>query len=394
MTHSLRSSPVTWRVFALRVALPFAVTRGILLVTGFLALHQLKVTREMKVWEIGPAGQVQYVQLSHPPTELSDGHWMVDMFSRWDAEWYLNMAKSGYHYRSGRGKDSNTAFFPLYPLLMSGVARLIGEADVSLLSAGMLVSNAALLIGLAYLFALIRLDFDEDTASRSIIYLLVFPTSFFFSAVYTESLFLLTVVAAFYHARHDQWCLAGMAGAAAALTRPPGVLMCAALGMEYLHQRNFRLKEVRADVLALGLIPLALVLHFTYLYWKFGNFFLFLETEKEWGRPLGGAEGKLPFFGHFAGGDLVITILVLVLLISVWHRLRPSYGVFATLAYLMPLASGTLLGMGRFSAVIFPVYIILALQGRQPAFDRCWLIISSSLGVLYMALFAQWHYVG
>jgi hypothetical protein len=188
--------------------------------------------------------------------------------------------------------------------------------------------------------------------------------------------------------------------------------MFAALLFEYLYQRDVQNTEVRAglagaikrashallavgpDVAWLGLIPLALALHFGYMKWKFGNFWIFLQTEKDWGRAMVGEHGRWASFAHFSGGDLVIAILALALIALAWKRMRPSYCIYATLAFLMPLASGTLLGMGRFCAIIFPIYIGMALLGKNPVFERNWLIASSSMAVLMMAMFSQWRYVG
>ena len=170
--------------------------------------------------------------------------------------------------------------------------------------------------------------------------------------------------------------------------------MFAALLFEYLYQRNFRYQAIRADIASLFLVPLALVLHFGYLHWKFGNFWIFLQTEKDWGRAVVGTPGRLASFAHFSGGDLLIALLALGLIGLAWKRLRPSYGVYAVLAFLMPLASGTLLGMGRFCAIIFPIYIMLALVGKNPTWERNWLVVSSSMAVLFMAMFSQWRYVG
>jgi hypothetical protein len=50
--------------------------------------------------------------------------------------------------------------------------------------------------------------------------------------------------------------------------------------------------------------------------------------------------------------------------------------------------------MARFCSVIFPLYLALAIIGRNSIFERHWLVASSALAVLFMTLFCQWHYVG
>lgn len=383
--------PLAWRTFALSIAAPFVLTRAVLLIACFLALTQLGTMRDRKVWEIGPDGEVRTVDLSRSPTALSSGrYWIVNVFSRRDAGWYLGIAKHGYHFDPGL--QSNTAFFPLYPALMWAGSKLLGKRDVTILLVGIVISNVSLLVALVYLNALVRIDFDKEVAGRTVLYVLVFPTTVFFSAVYSESLFFAAIVIAFYYARRGRWWGAGLAGAVATLTRPPGFLTFAALALEYLYQRNFRWREIRSDIAALALIPLALTLHFGYLYWRFGNFLLFLDSQKAWGR-LGGTPvtGSFP---RFAACDVFVAVLTVVSIAVAWRWLRPSYRLYATLAFLVPLAEGTLYSMARFCATIFPLYVVLAMAGTKPAFDRYWLTVSSGLAVLFMALFSQWHYVG
>ena len=278
----------TWRFLAANIGFPFLLTRLILIATGFIALNQMRIPGERRVWEIGRSGEIEKVCLEKRPVwALSDrGYWIVNIFSRWDSEWYLDIAKHGYHYEPGSGRHSNTAFFPLYPSIMAMVSKLTDGRDVSFLMGGLAISNLSLLLALGFLGTLVRLDFDDEIAKRTILYVLVFPSTCFFSAVYTESLFLAGAIAALYNARKGRWWFAGLAGSAATLTRPPGVLIFAPLALEYLHQRQFKLRNVRTDALALTLVPLAICLHFCYLRWKLDNFWIFLQTERDWGRSL------------------------------------------------------------------------------------------------------------
>ena len=376
--------------------MPFVLTRTILLITGFICLTRFTPIPNRKVWEIGPDGEGRVVTLSRAPTSLSGvGYWPVNIFSRYDAEWYLEIAKNGFHYSSVPGVQSSTAFFPLYPALMAaGSKLLLAHRDVSILIVGLLISNVSLLVALGYLMALVRLDFDQETANRTVLYVLVFPTTLFFSAVYTESLFLCAIVGAIYYARRGRWLLAGLAGAAATLTRPPGVFIFAVLAFEYFYQRNFRWREIRLDFTALCLIPLGLTLHFGYLYWKFGDFLLFLKSEHAWGRSVSGEASWLAAFADTEVGDIFVVTVVVVFLGVTWRRLRPSYRLYALLTFLMPVASGTPTSLARYCSVIFPLYLALAIIGSNLVFERYWLIASSAVAVLCMTMFCQWHYVG
>ena len=98
------------------------------------------------------------------------------------------------------------------------------NSDVSWFVSGILAANLSLIAGLIYLVRLVRLDYGPAVARRAALYALVFPTTLFFSAVYTEATFLATTVAAFYYARRGQWLMAGIFSGAATLTRSPGIL--------------------------------------------------------------------------------------------------------------------------------------------------------------------------
>jgi Gpi18-like mannosyltransferase len=371
------------------IATPFIITRLGLLIVGFAALTLFRTVGDKTVPEIGPDGATRTVHLSSPtPALSSDCYWMVNVFSRRDAAWYLDIAKHGYSFSPG--EQSNTAFFPLYPALIWAAAKLAGHSDATILAVGIVLSNLSLLVALFYLNALVSLDFDEEVARRTILYVLVFPTTLFLSAFYSESLFLVAIIVAFYYARRANWLGAGLAGAAATLTRPPGVVIFAALALEYFYQRDFRWREVRADVIALVLIPAALIGHFCYFYCRFGDFWLFLRSQQAWGR-LNGMPNAIDSFAPAGAEDIFLSLLAVVSIALAWRWLRPSYATYATLAFLVPLASGSLHSMGRFCVVIFPVQMVMAIAGRNSTFDRYWLIVSSGLAVLLMALFSQWH---
>jgi len=123
----------------------------------------------------------------------------LSYFARWDSGWYVSIASRGYFY-FGPEELSNVVFFPLYPLLMKAVSFVTGG---NLVIAGIIVSNLALLLACFFLYFLAKKELKKKSlALTSVFFLLIFPYSFFFTSVYTEALFLLTVVASFYFARN------------------------------------------------------------------------------------------------------------------------------------------------------------------------------------------------
>jgi hypothetical protein len=140
---------------------------------------------------------------------------------RWDAVWYRSVAVDGYSYDPS-SLENNVGFYPLYPLALRAISRVL---PVNILWIGIGFSLACLL-GALLLAGRIFFEWGGEAASiRGTAALLLYPTSFYFASVYTESLFLLLTVAAFWASRRGRWAVAGAAGILASLTRLNGFLV-------------------------------------------------------------------------------------------------------------------------------------------------------------------------
>ncbi len=195
-------------------------------------------------------------------------HRVYDWWIQSDADYFFNTASQGY-------VGGRYMFFPLYPLLILFFSKI---ANNNFISPGLFVSWISIFVGIILFYKLVKLDYKKDIAQRTILYLLIFPMSFFFLSYYSESLFFLVTVSAFYYARKQNWLLAGIFGFFASLTRLIGVLLLPVLLFEYFYQKKFKFKEVKKDVLSLTLIPLGLTTFCLYLYQKTGDFFAFLHA--------------------------------------------------------------------------------------------------------------------
>ena len=190
------------------------------------------------------------------PTAM-DGwaHALVEPLRHWDGLWYKLIALEGYAGYGGAGPRAFPAFWPLYPWLMRAVSEITGAATET---AGWLISNLAFFGALVLLYRLVALDFDRAVARRTLWALALFPTAFFFSAVYTESLFLLLAVGALLAARTRTWLLAGLLGTVAAMTRSQGVFLLAPFAVLLVQQYGGVLREPRRWLpsAVLALLPL------------------------------------------------------------------------------------------------------------------------------------------
>jgi len=386
--------------FIRQVIIPFAITRFALLLIGWLGFRLLPLPVTFSsAWEIGADGNKHQVVNHISPTS----HPWVNMLSRWDGGWYVEIARDGYRYEPG--SPSNAAFFPLYPLLIRGIHALLllSANDYWWLVVAIALSNIAFLIGLTYFRALLTMDFDEELASRAIIYLLIFPTTFFFSGVYSESLFLALILGAFYYARNNRWLLAGIFAALGTLTRSQGMILALPLLIEYLRERNFRLRKIGWNITAFALIPTALFAFALFLKLKFGSWTVMFDVQRTWGRHLMWPWHPLAWFLRYAPAlspehhdklDFCFLLLLLGAAIAGLRRLRAAYSVYMWAAVAFFSCWGMFGSIPRFDLVIFPLFIVLALIGAQNrAFHLGYVVASSMLAALFMLMHSQWNWV-
>ncbi|MBI2238529.1 MAG: hypothetical protein HYU54_08410, partial [Actinobacteria bacterium] len=243
----------------------FAGVRMGLLVLGLVSVALIPALKPVSVpgWPAHPAPDPGW-------------HNLFTSWERFDALWFLRIAATGY--RTG---DGSAAFFPLYPLAIRAVSWAIGGHPFA---ASLIVSNAAFLAALIVLYSLTASELSEGAARKAVLYLSLFPTSFFFLAPYSESLFLLLVVSAFWAARRDRWAMAGIAAALAALTRNVGLLLVPALAMEAVHQRVERRGALLPRLAGAGFGLLGTLSYLAYWGSRSGDWLAPVDQQGNWER--------------------------------------------------------------------------------------------------------------
>lgn len=341
----------------------------------------------------------------------------LDAFFRWDSDWYRSIIENGYYFTPG--EQSNVAFFPLYPLLV-GVLTKIG---LPVVIAGLIVSNIAFLAALYMIGEITRKLYGcSETALRSIVYCLAFPAAFFFSAFYTEGLFLGLSVGVFYSCINKKWLWAGALAGLASATRPSGIILAPIILLLWLDAHNLKFKAILAKaywtqlctalksdwiiVIALLIAPMGLISYMVYLEINFGNWLAFAKAMEAWNRHFVGPWGviqnawghltwnpfpsEFPPYGFSVLLDLFSFVSGLVLSVFVFIKLGPAYGLFCILTLLMPGVT-YIQSMTRYAATAFPIYILLATWGRHMLADRVILICFSLLQGICFTLFATWN---
>jgi Gpi18-like mannosyltransferase len=327
---------------------------------------------------------------------------------RWDTGQITAIATNGY-------TDAwRTAFFPLFPLLERGGAFLTRDPFI----AGLIISNLAGLGMLVVLYRLVQEEFDAERAFRTVLYLSVFPTAFFFVAAYNESLFLLLTLLSFYQMRHGNWWLASLFGLLASLTRSAGIVLFLPFCYEYLRQHQFTIKKIRfALVSSLG-IPAGIGIFALYCYYKFHDPLAFSQAQAHWARHLHAPwTGLINSFlvilnGHVLSFDsihnvidlsasLFILGLVVLCFVGPWKfpRAYRVYVLYAVLIYIysvifpLDVTSNTpLAAFSRYMLEVFPAFIVLAAIGKKQWVNLYYLVLSVSIlsFMLLQFLIGRW----
>jgi hypothetical protein len=339
--------------------------------------------------------------------------------ARWDSVWYLRIADSGYG-----DSPVRAAFFPLYPLLVRGMGTLFGGSHAALLVAAYLVSLAAFLAALVLLYRLTELELGRPLARPVLLLIAVFPAAVYFGAPYSESLFLMLAVGAFYAARTDRWAWAGACAGLASGTRSAGILLLIPLVLIWWGTRPRRPKDAAWLLLA----PLGVAAYAAWLGLVEGDALRFLDVQAAWSRdlsiPLAGAWDGLvaavdgvrqlasgsrsPVYFEAAAGDpfriaainvmlFATLVFAVVACVGVLRRLPRPYGVWVAVSLVLPLsfpvAPQPLMSLPRFVSVLFPVFMWLALASEERRATDL-VVAASAVGLgLFTAQYASWHWI-
>lgn len=312
-------------------------------------------------------------------------------FGNFDGVHYLGIAQDAY------AAQYTQAFFPLYPIVIRAFSWITFD---SLLLSALLVSNLAFLASLIIFYKLIDKILSPKIAFWSVLFLLAFPTSFYFGAVYTEGLFFLLIISAFYLAQIGKTWQASTVGALATATRLVGIFLVPSL----LFKKNIK------SILPLAVVPLGFILYVIFLQWKFNDPFYFLTSQQVFGQErLNAGIVLLPqvIFRYlkillttsglnFANAlfELLATLLALIVLIGALKikKLKPQWLIFSFLAVITPTLTGTLASMPRYILVAFPIYIVAA-SISSPKIKIALIALSAVILTIATALFTQGYWV-
>ena len=321
---------------------------------------------------------------------------------RHDAEWYLRIAQDGYSHQAGDA--SSVVFFPGFPLLISVANVLLPGSDVF---AALVIVHLALIGAMVYVYKLAHIDGTDRAAWWTLGLLLMFPWAVYFSAVYPQSVLLLTITGAMYHARQGQWWRAGGFGVVAGATSLTGMTLIIPLAIELRQWAKRHVLRPR-DVMPVVLAPLGGIAYFAYLMIEFGSLDVYVDSLREWDRwdasslLFSGTDYLREYHDPFVmmvrplsparevyvGVEVTLIAVFLTAAALLWWKGRPSYGALVVLMTVVPMLVGTRLGIGGQVAVLFPVFMLAGQFRHEGVRMTLSIILTLGLG-LTVLLFVQ-----
>lgn len=340
----------------------------------------------------------------------------IDGLCRYDAGWYTGIIDGGYFYKSD--DCSSVSFFPVFPMTMKAVDAVL-DVPYSAHAYLYIISNSLFFFGaLLILYRLAQaLGADEKASALAVLLVAFQPATLFFSAPYTESMFLLFTTGSLLAALKKRWALAGLLGMTASATRNLGVFLAPAVGLMWLAEYGvdwrvfisfkalkdaFRVLFKDWSWLWVLVIPMGLVLFMLFLHFHFGHALAFVESQKFWGHPVVGFWHILADrIGAFFSGEMLwldymeffSAVLFLVLGVAAWVRFGAGIGVFCLCLVLIPL-SATTMSMVRYISVISPSFVALAVLLQRWRAGGVVLGLFAGLSALFIVLFSHWCFVG
>lgn len=338
---------------------------------------------------------------------ITNLHPMISMWLIYDYGWFINIATQGYNF-----SQHAMAFFPLWPATIWLFDKILYLVDTNIVA--LVVANLITLLDCWVFYKLVLIDYDKDTAYRAVKYFLFFPMSLFLASAYSEPLFLLGVLSAFYFIRKKQYALSGLGGIIASGTRLVGGILLLPLTIEIVKQLQTGIitRKNWWKTLAILIAPLGLLGYMYFLKTHYGDPLGFLHAyqNSDWQRSYGYNAFQLFWkdiqtlfsFQGFKSDKSYISammttgsvLLMTVTLIFNCRKIRLSYLVYAILIMLVPLFSDSLVSLNRYVLPVFPFFMVLGVLGKRKWVDDLITITFLVLLGLFTVMFINRWWVG
>lgn len=332
---------------------------------------------------------------------------------RWDAWHYIRLAEQGYAGYVEDGKHLFLVFFPGYVWALRAMCLVIPDTA----AAGLVLSALCCAGGYCYVYKLTETYYNARVARSALLYLALFPYSFFSGLVMTEGLFLLATAGAVYYAVKRKWLLFAVFGIVSALTRMTGLLVILPAFVELCiaelpGKRNpgrtwkvaLRRGVPRLLLLAVPLLGTGGYLLLNYL--VDGNPFAFMTMQEHWHQGFMWLPGVLRYvtaylissFGTENGWFLwlptlllfILSVLILVLSALKRETRNPALWSHAAIYLIVTYSLSWLLSAGRYLSCCFALFILLAkLTEKKPRLRTVILCIEAVCMLVFLGVYAK-----
>ena len=346
------------------------------------------------------------------------GNNLIDGFVRWDSMWYEAIVNPNPRFLPSGHSSAN--FFPFYSWVTWVVSlplRALLDHEKAFYGAGIIVSLAAFLLGLKAVLRLATQLAGADVAVRAVWLIAVFPFSFFFSTVYADAMYFCLAAWSLTFAYEGRWRTACLLATLASMTRIPGLALFPAIALEYWRRHDFDWRALQKEMPALLILAIGPIVILSYNEWRYGDPLAFLYARQQgWNRASGFTAFVRDYNYFFRGslfscgsaGECLREFEPTRILLGYWYiALIPAsivmvvyaartLGAGLTIWVLVSVAMASLNGLdgtGRFTAVLFPVFIALAmlLRSRIAFLGVCAAFVPFL--ILFFAQFARWRQV-
>ena len=313
---------------------------------------------------------------------------IIKALTHWDAGWYGEIAKNGYWYTPGA--QSPVAYFPLYPTVIHGLT-LIG---LNRWVAGPLISLLCAILGVL-LFRRWALTVKPESANTAFLALLVYPfTEYLYGVMYSDALFLLVGVAAFYAVEKDRPFLAAFFGILATACRPIAPALVIGLILRSLEKRRSEGQPITWKQFVPGLAGIGFAAWLLFLQIKFNDPLAFAHVQSapgwdqspgwhawlkiEWFKTM--FPRVAPLVGIRLATHAFVTIAALVLSVMSFRILGVGYGTYCLICIGIPaFSTKDFQGLGRYAIAAFPLFVTFAtVLEKRPRFRIAWLVGSTA----------------
>jgi hypothetical protein len=330
---------------------------------------------------------------------------------KWDGYHYLHLVTQGW---GAPIKTGFPAFYPLFPLLVRGLADL---THLNPVNAAFIINFIASYFACFFLYGLAK-DFfkDHGDAMRTTLLFMFFPMAYFMFAFYTEAVFCALSFGAFYFARKRRWLICVLFLAAVSAVRLPGLVVALAVFVEYLSSLEWNWRKLDRNFFLFALAPAGFLGYMYYLWKAFGDPLMFRNAYNYgWGYQklnlnffhtiLGATHGFIMAFIHRHAGsaeggtnmgyEVISWYGALGLIITRWKKLPASYIVLCLASLVLFILNSNVVSVNRYVLPLFPIYLIIYswLKEHATAYALTLGCFAVTMG-LYLTLFSNGYWTG